>query len=215
MSHQDWSRGVVRVGDGRGFVIEHDEVRYVVTAAHCLPELPPAHFASRREDRTYAGLLAPLGEEPTVWGECLFVDPVLDVAVLDSPDSQELDKQADAYDELVSGAVPLPVGSLTFARKPPLPPLRGGMTLPDAGLWEVHVEVFVLTLTGLWTSVPASGLGRTRRGGKCLWFDDFTIEGGMSGSPILTADGKAVGVIGSTAAQSLLMAALPGWLICP
>jgi hypothetical protein len=32
--------GVVTVGDGRGFVVEGGHQRYVITAAHCLPERP-------------------------------------------------------------------------------------------------------------------------------------------------------------------------------
>ena len=37
----------IRVGDGRGFVVDTAEdefyikLRYVITAAHCLPRLPP------------------------------------------------------------------------------------------------------------------------------------------------------------------------------
>ena len=76
--------------------------------------------------------------------------------------------------------------------------------------------MFLLTLQGQWIPVRASSLGRMRRG-STLWFDDLTdpTEGGMSGSPIVTADGKAVGLVGSSAMHSLLMAVLPGWLICP
>jgi hypothetical protein len=34
--------GVITVGHGRGFVIEGAGERLVITAAHCLPSLPPA-----------------------------------------------------------------------------------------------------------------------------------------------------------------------------
>jgi hypothetical protein len=61
-------QAVITVGDGRGFVVEGDlERRYVITAAHCLPELPPAHGASKLEERTYQKLLGPLGEQPSIW----------------------------------------------------------------------------------------------------------------------------------------------------
>ena len=72
--------------------------RVVITAAHCLPELPPPHRASYTKERTYADFLSPLGQEPTVWAECLFVDPVSDLAVFGSPDNQELSDEADAYE---------------------------------------------------------------------------------------------------------------------
>lgn len=37
---------------------------------------------------------------PTVWVECLFVDPIGDIAVLGRPDEQELSEEADRYEEL-------------------------------------------------------------------------------------------------------------------
>ena len=45
---------------------------------------------SHTEGRTYQRLLGELSGEPTVWAECLFADPISDVAVLGPPDNQEL-----------------------------------------------------------------------------------------------------------------------------
>ena len=45
-----------------------------------------------------------IGGENTVSGECLFVNPVADIAVLGCPDSQERYEEATAYDALVYGA---------------------------------------------------------------------------------------------------------------
>jgi hypothetical protein len=37
----DWIRSVIKVGDGRGFVVETErEERLIITAGHCLPQLP-------------------------------------------------------------------------------------------------------------------------------------------------------------------------------
>jgi hypothetical protein len=44
-------------------------------------------------------LLAPLGKKPAIWGQCLFTDPVADIAVLGSPDEQSLSKEAEAYQD--------------------------------------------------------------------------------------------------------------------
>src|SRR5689334_2769291 len=69
---------VVRVGEGRGFIVEARDCRVgrlVVTAAHCLPYLPPAHPSSYTEERTYGELLGSLDEAPTLAAECIFVDP--------------------------------------------------------------------------------------------------------------------------------------------
>src|SRR5277367_4511073 len=80
---------VIKVGDGRGFIVEyrvelpplplplaqlglgqvsHLRHRLIVTAAHCLPHLPPAHGAAYLSERTYPGLLESLdGSKKDVW----------------------------------------------------------------------------------------------------------------------------------------------------
>jgi hypothetical protein len=107
---------VITVGDGRGFVVNgrayfadgpHD--RLIITAAHCLPFLPPCDRASYLEDRTYKALLAPLGGEPSVWAECLFADTVADIAILGRPDNQASSDRAAEYDALVDSTTPLPI----------------------------------------------------------------------------------------------------------
>ena len=67
-------RAVLRVGDGRGFAVEHNRRgNVVITAGHCLAktaagsQLPPCHTGSFLEERTYERLLGPLDAEPTVW----------------------------------------------------------------------------------------------------------------------------------------------------
>jgi hypothetical protein len=60
------TRAVLRVGNGRGFVVSCRgyagcEERIVITAAHCLPSLPPRHPAVLLAERTYPTLLGPLG----------------------------------------------------------------------------------------------------------------------------------------------------------
>jgi hypothetical protein len=115
-----WLQSVIKVGDGRGFVMADDrEQPVVVTAAHCLPYLPPASPARYTWERTYGRLLGPLGGEPTISAEILFMDPVADIAILARPDTQEMLEQAKAYDMLVETALPL--GEITVrARNPHL-----------------------------------------------------------------------------------------------
>jgi hypothetical protein len=167
---------VIRVGDGRGFVVKDvgrarlgwRGERIVITAAHCLPFFPPCHAFSYLEDRTYVALLGPLGQEPTVWAECLFVDPIADVAVLGEPDSQELFKQHDAYEELVTAVKPLRIADT-----------------PKEGRAQL------LSLDGEWFGC------KVRHNGGPLEVTDASkgIVGGMSGSPILGDDGAAIGVL--------------------
>jgi hypothetical protein len=212
---------VVKVGDGRGFIIEHRfkvprhnlprrlklrlrtfmENRVVVTAAHCLPKLPLAHAGSFRRERTWK-LLGTLGGRTTgIWAECLFVNPVADIAVLGRPDDQEPFYEAEEYDRLTGDVRPLRIGT---ARSGP------GCVLSLRGRW-------VRTRLELFGSVD---------GGASLSVDP--TEPGMSGSPILNDAAKAIGLIsvGSETVgasgerknvrcgpQPILARDLPGWLI--
>src|SRR5262245_11700488 len=80
-------RAVIRVGDGCGFVVEgsKDRLLCVITAAHCLPHLPLPNPAPPIEERFYENLLGRIGDSPTAGAECLFVDPIADIAVLGDP----------------------------------------------------------------------------------------------------------------------------------
>ena len=77
--------------------------RIVVTAAHCLRKLPQCTAAAYLEERTKK-LLAPLGGAPAVWAECLFADPVADLAVLGCPNNHAMLQQAETYKELINSA---------------------------------------------------------------------------------------------------------------
>lgn len=185
---------VVRVGGGRGFVIEIPRrnllfkmpERVIVTAAHCLPELPPAHRAAYLEERTYFKLVGPLGKKPTIAAECYFVDPVADVAVLGSPDDQELSEDADAFDELVEAATPLPIADL-----------RPGC------------NVRLMALSGRWFECALDH----RAQAISLVLNSAKIEAGMSGSPIIQ-DASAVGIVTlSGESQARLMRDLPARML--
>ena len=165
-------------------------------AAHCIadallangaPGLPLCDPARDAEDGTYTALLAPLGAKPTVWAACLFVDPIADIAVLGQPDNQALSAEADAYDALMAST-----GRLTIADAP-----AQGRELVT-GFGDDRFEHFtpgeglawVLSLEGHWRE------GRVERRGGCLSFNprNFFV-GGMSGSPIVDANGAAIGVV--------------------
>jgi hypothetical protein len=192
---------VIRVGDGRGFLFRarrrfgSGAYSVIVTAAHCLPRLPPAGMSSRPEERTYANLLGPLGEAPTAWCECLFVDPVADVAVLGEPDVGALPdeiKAHEAYEALLEGR---PALQLTRA------------TSESAG--------WLLTLDGSWERREIPFVGAVVQ-------MDGPLPGGMSGSPLLSEAGRAVCVLSEqlgiegkspTTRGALLAAVLPAWLV--
>ena len=208
---------VIKVGDGRGFIVVNRvklpllkrhlkhltrklfvDHRLVVTAAHCLPHLHPAHASAYFFERTYKGLLGSLdGSKKDVWAQCLFIDPVADIAVLGCPDEQELGDEADAYSSLTNGVSFLRIGRAKSGRG------------------------WVLSLDGHWIR---STLKMFSGGGLSI----DPIEAGMSGSPILNATGRAIGVVAIGAEtisvsgerkneragpQPILGRNLPGWLL--
>ena len=207
------SDSVLKVGPGRGFVVEarirakaegasegrarYFKRRLILTAAHCLPHLPPAHAAANEVDRTYPQLVQTLdGKRKDVWAECLFVNPVADIAVLGSPDDQMVPDESERYDELAKNVAALKIGS---------PRSGPGWVLSLEGRW-------IRTLTKVLSGLHGTSLliGPTKSG--------------MSGSPILNDVGRVVGivVIGTeingqlsklNGPQPILVRDLPRWLV--
>jgi hypothetical protein len=200
---------VVRVGEGRGFIVEATrEVRgpkltsrvtsrLVITAAHCLPWFPSSTPMSYVHERTYEALLGPLGGEASIAAECVFADPISDLAVLGAPDGLYDESQGDAYFDLTETVVPLPVGKPAGER-------AWLLTLDDPEWFECRIDGEAVQL-------------RLRDASK-------GILGGMSGSPILNDSGQAIAVVStltrkvgdtaedaSDACPSVSMA-LPHWL---
>jgi hypothetical protein len=186
--------GVITVGHGRGFVIEGAGERLVITAAHCLPSLPPALPSFGLEARTYGPLLALRGGEPRVWAVCRFVDPIADIAVLGLPDNPH----ADDYQALMRTATTLSIGEHP-GRHP-------------VNFWA---PARLLSLDGRWFSCTI------RHFGGPLWITHAAerVHGGMSGSPIVAEAGTAIGVVCTTTSpreggpNARLSHNLPGWLL--
>ena len=173
MNLETSKQAIIAVGDGRGFIVQAHNLRsehVIITAGHCLPHMPPSVPSSYTEERTYENLLGPLGRERSIWAECLFVDPVSDIAVLSGPDSQEWDKQAEEYEALVENC---------------LPGIQAGLS-PNSKCpgWLLSLENEL---------VPC----QIRRRSHAIQVTDVPTEivGGMSGSFILNENGEAVGVL--------------------
>ena len=185
--------GVITVGSARGFVVEAAGERLVITAAHCLPFLPPAQSFLGPKERTYGPLLSPLGDEPRAWAVCRFVDPVADIAVLGSPDNPH----TDDYKALMETATTLSFGDAV--RRP-------------VNFWA---PARLLSLDGRWFSCTI------RHFGGPLWITHAAerVLGGMAGSPIVAEAGTAIGVVCTTTSpreggpNARLSDNLPGWLL--
>jgi hypothetical protein len=189
------SQAIVRVGGGRGFIVEHRRRRLVITAAHCLPidddgylKLPPTMHMDYTE-QTYPNLLGARGAELSVWCECLFVNPVDDIAVLRTPDDQILYEEAKAYDALVDSVKPL--------------------VTADAPQGEA-----IAYLTSLDRGRCKCTVTRVK---FCLIVQEGElIVAGMSGSPIISTDGKAIALVSSSGGgqgilNPVLRDNLPAW----
>jgi hypothetical protein len=212
----------VRVGDGHGFVVEGKfSRRYVITAAHCLPDLPPADSASYLHERTYLALLGAWGAQCTVAAACLFVDPVSDVAILGSPDNQELSDEAAAYEAMIEAGIALKVSDPPTQYEARKPLQLGGRTYrapPLPVLTECRAWLF--SLAGRWFGCVALQNGGSL--GIVKAAED--IVGGMSGTPIVVDDGSAIGVLSTSAGPASeghreghpnprLAGNLPGWML--
>ena len=152
-----------------GSVVEGAGGRLVITAAHCLPFLPPAQSFFEPKEHIYGPLLAHLGDEPRAWAVCRFVDPIADIAVLGSAGHPH----ADQYKALMETATALSIG---------------GTLRHPVNFW---VPARLLSLDGRWFSCTI------RHFGGPLWITHAAerVHGGMSGSPIVAEAGTAIGVV--------------------
>jgi hypothetical protein len=100
---------VIRVGKGRGFVVDltsGDDLPLITTAAHLLTV--PSKSLRRRIAYLHR-LVGPLGVESSIWVELRSTNPVADIAVLGPVEDQEAYEKYEAYEELVKPLTPFSI----------------------------------------------------------------------------------------------------------
>ena len=141
-----------------------------------------------------ANVLGPLDQKPTVWAECLFADPIAGIAVLGEPDAGSWSKESKAYDDLVEPIPPLKsIASLrsveqvkSALRRNYVTPLRIADAPEEGRAWLMSLKGEWFQCMVMYTKIFETPL--------------FIIDPeqppvrGMSGSPILSDNGKAIGV---------------------
>jgi hypothetical protein len=177
----EWSGAVIAVGSGHGFVGQGTYDRFVITAAHCLPRLPPCNVSEYDRECLYPTLLGPPGSQQTVGAACCFADPISDIAVLRVPNGIECAVEFDQYLQLTDAATPLSIAEPSEAS-------LGWILLPD-GSWSSHVV--------------RSASGRL----LIIVLDEILVE--MSGVPIISDQGTAIGVFCPDPERKVLRASHP------
>jgi hypothetical protein len=166
-SANEWNDAIIAVGTGYGCVVQGAHDRFVVTAAHCLPDLPPCNTGRFDRKSCYPALLGPPGGQKCAAAACGFADPISDIAVLGLPNGIESPEEFDQYAKLTDTATPL-----SIAEPPPI------------GL------VWIPSPNGEWLSYVAISIW-----GEVLLISVDKSLVGMTGAPIVSDNGTAVGVL--------------------
>jgi hypothetical protein len=169
---------VVRAGYGRAVILAAGEGKpFIVTAAHCLPHsrYPRPHLGNTTTDLLLPRLVGTIGARRTISAQLDVLNLIDDVAVLTSPDNQELWTQAEEYEQFT------------------LPCMTVGDAPAMFAPWDWHGEPgadgWVLSLELVWKPCTI------HRNGRFLTTSGAKIEPGMSGSPILNGAGAVIGII--------------------
>jgi S1-C subfamily serine protease len=169
---------------------------FIITAAHCV-NWDCAHMMTVGE--FYLNKIETGNGD--VIASTLAVEPVSDVAVLGSPDSQSFYHDSVVFDDLCERVAPVKLLRMTPKTFEPFP-------------------VWIRTHLGTWIAGKATYDGSDS---TFAYQTDIEILNGTSGGPIVNHKGELVGIVSNgtdtsnqgeyTSAAGLLPLALPAWVI--
>jgi hypothetical protein len=144
---------------------------FVLTAAHCIEWSGDGEMV--REDHNLVRV-KPRTSAAFKLNVCA-LDPLSDIAVLERPDAQEFDEDADAFDAFCRGSRPVPI------------------RIDDLGL-DISVPVHVLSHEGSWIRAEATRYGM-RVGWSIVLKARSDIKAGTSGGPVVDDAGYLMGIV--------------------
>jgi hypothetical protein len=140
------------------------------------------------------------------------VEPVHDLAVLGAVDGQWLPHDDDAFDAFCSATLPVPLATEDFYSEQDHQANLRRMRRQEATERRRTAPAYVLAHTGAWIR------GRVRqflpKAPSLVLETETLIQGGTSGSPVVTADGRLLGVaswVGVTTIDGKLSGRPDGW----
>jgi hypothetical protein len=200
----EMSDAIVQVGcrDGRGFIVGGAHgARYVVTAARCLAQsrFPRPNLAFRVREWTFPNVIGPLGaNRGTITAQLCVINLADDIAVFGEP-NKELGFETHQYKQFTAIAMPV--------AEPP--------ATPEPCRWRnaSGSRAWVSAPDGTWLCCSVQDSG------GFLMVGGVDVTSAMSGSPIVNADGAAIGLISATegggrydTGYRSLVDCLPAWL---
>lgn len=196
------TKAVVRVGDGRGFVIAGKQSRFVITARHCLRDFPVSQPGYDAGKNTCSNLLGALGTAKTVAARCVFADSINDLAILGPPCFGLFPEGYRRFVELTERMFPFVIEA------------------PQTACFSC----FALSSEQRWFGARAQ-VDVTEDGSAVWLFRPMAaITAEMIGSPILASNGSAIGLMSSNlllnfdledegAPNPILTAHFPAWFL--
>jgi hypothetical protein len=152
-----------------------------------------------------------------VWAECVFADPIADLAVLSAPDGHQLCEQADAFKELVTIRPALKIADAPAHGRELITPSAGIIRISGTAVeitpdpFEVETpgrgDIHLLSLNNEWIEAQVK-----RRGNWLSIEPEELVQSGMSGSPIMLA-GAAIGLVSNETKSPVLIDNLPTRLV--